>query len=96
MRSSSTSSGSGTERCRRSTACPEVSRLAEAESLTILLTKDGREAQPGRLGRESGREVVLPGTNWGSVGWHLLLLLALSTLTASWATWTFRAYQRSL
>ena len=35
-------------------------------------------------------------TAWSSVGWYLLLLLGLSALTATWATWTFRAYQRSL
>jgi ABC-2 type transport system permease protein len=51
---------------------------------------------PVDWGVKAAREVVLPGTSWGSVGWHLLLLLALSTLTASWATWTFRTYQRSL
>jgi hypothetical protein len=38
----------------------------------------------------------LPGTAWGSVAWHLCLLLALSALTAAWATSTFRTYQRSL
>jgi hypothetical protein len=26
----------------------------------------------------------------------LLLLLGLTALTTAWATWTFRAYQRSL
>jgi hypothetical protein len=30
------------------------------------------------------------------VAGYLLLLLGLSAATASWATWTFRAYQRSL
>lgn len=51
---------------------------------------------PVDWGVRAAREVVLPGTNWGTVGWHLLLLLALSALTATWATSTFRAYQRSL
>jgi ABC-2 type transport system permease protein len=44
----------------------------------------------------AAREVVLPNTDWTSVWWHLLLLLALTTVTAAWATSTFRAYQRSL
>jgi len=44
----------------------------------------------------SAREVVLPGTAWGNVGLYLLLLLGLTALTSAWATWTFRAYQRSL
>ena len=46
--------------------------------------------------RWAAREVVLPNTAWSTVGWYLLLLLALSAATAGWATWTFRAYQRSL
>jgi hypothetical protein len=45
---------------------------------------------------KAAREVVLPNTNWSVVGWHLLLLLALTAITAAWATSTFRAYQRSL
>jgi ABC-2 type transport system permease protein len=51
---------------------------------------------PVDWGVRASREVVLPGTDWGSVAWHLLLLLALSALTAGWATSTFRTYQRSL
>ncbi len=51
---------------------------------------------PVDWGVRAAREVVLPGTAWSSVGFHLLLLLALSALTAAWATWTFRSYQRSL
>src|SRR6266576_6491912 len=51
---------------------------------------------PVDWGVRAAREVVLPGTSWSTVGWHLLLLLGLSALTAGWATWTFRAYQRSL
>ena len=45
---------------------------------------------------DSAREVVLPGTSWGHVGMYLLLLFLLSSLTAARATYTFRAYQRSL
>jgi hypothetical protein len=44
----------------------------------------------------AAREVVLPGTSWSTVGFYLSLLLALSAVTAAWATYTFRAYQRSL
>jgi ABC-2 type transport system permease protein len=51
---------------------------------------------PVDWGVRAAREVVLPGTDWGSVAGHLGLLLALSALTAAWATRTFRAYQRSL
>ena len=51
---------------------------------------------PVDWGVRAAREVVLPNTAWSTVGWYLLLLLALSAATAGWATWTFRAYQRSL
>jgi ABC-2 type transport system permease protein len=51
---------------------------------------------PVDWGVRASREVVLPGTSWSTVGWHLLFLLALSAATAVWATSTFRAYQRSL
>jgi ABC-2 type transport system permease protein len=51
---------------------------------------------PVNWGVEAARSVVLPGTDWGSVGWHLLYLVVLSAVTAGLATWTFRAYQRSL
>jgi ABC-2 type transport system permease protein len=51
---------------------------------------------PVDWGVKAAREVVLPNTSWGSVGWYLLLLFALSAVTSACATWTFRAYQRSL
>jgi ABC-2 type transport system permease protein len=51
---------------------------------------------PVDWGVRAAREVVLPGTSWGVVGLYLLLLLALTAVTSAWATWTFRAYQRSL
>jgi ABC-2 type transport system permease protein len=51
---------------------------------------------PVDWGVQAARSVALPGTSWSSVGWHLLLLLGLTALTAAWATRTFGAYQRSL
>jgi ABC-2 type transport system permease protein len=51
---------------------------------------------PVDWGVKAAREVVLPGTDWAEVSWYLMLLLALSAVTAAAATWTFRAYQRSL
>ena len=55
------------------------------------------EALNGKAQIDLGaREVVLPNTSWGVVGWHLLLLLGLTAVTSLWATSTFRAYQRSL
>jgi hypothetical protein len=34
--------------------------------------------------------------NWDGVGIDLLLLVAATAFTAGFATWTFRAYQRTL
>jgi ABC-2 type transport system permease protein len=51
---------------------------------------------PVDWGVKAAREVVLPGTSWGTVGWHLLFLFVLSAVTAVLATWTFSSYQRSL
>ena len=51
---------------------------------------------PVNWGVVAAREVVLPDADWGSVGLHLALLAALTVLTAAFATWTFRVYQRQL
>ena len=51
---------------------------------------------PVNWGVVAAREPVLPGTDWGSVGFHLGLLAALSVVTAGFATWAFRVYQRTL
>jgi len=45
---------------------------------------------------DAARQVVIPGTDWGSVGAHLGLLFGLTIVMAALATWTFRVYQRSL
>ena len=51
---------------------------------------------PVNWGVVAAREVVLPGADWASVGLHLALLAALTVVTAAFATWTFRLYQRQL
>jgi ABC-2 type transport system permease protein len=51
---------------------------------------------PVNWGVDAAREVVLPDTDWASVGAHLGLLLALTLVMSGVATWTFRAYQRTL
>ena len=61
-----------------------------------LWMQDAARYNPVNWGVVAAREVVLPGTNWGSVGLHLALLAALTVLTAAFATWTFRVYQRQL
>jgi ABC-2 type transport system permease protein len=51
---------------------------------------------PVEWGVRAAREVVLPGTSWGNVGIYLLLLVGMSALTAAFATWCFRSYERTL
>ncbi len=51
---------------------------------------------PVNWGVDSARQVVLPGTDWSSVGTHLALLFGLTIVMGALATWTFRVYQRTL
>jgi ABC-2 type transport system permease protein len=51
---------------------------------------------PVNWGVRAARAVALPGTDWAAVGMHLGYLAALSAVTAAFAMWTFRVYQRSL
>lgn len=44
----------------------------------------------------AARGEALPGTDWGEMGVFLLLLLAFAALTTTFATASFRAYQRTL
>ena len=44
----------------------------------------------------AAREPALPGTDWSSVAVNLGLLAAFSAATIAFATWAFRAYQRTL
>jgi ABC-2 type transport system permease protein len=54
------------------------------------------DVNPVNWGVKAARGVVLPDTDWGSVGLHLGYLTALCVATAAFAQWTFRSYQRSL
>jgi ABC-2 type transport system permease protein len=51
---------------------------------------------PVNWGVSAARDAVVRGGNWGSVGLHLLLLAAVTLVTAAFATWTFRSYQATL
>ncbi|MGE5691997.1 MAG: ABC transporter permease [Pseudomonadota bacterium] len=44
----------------------------------------------------AAREPVLAGPDWGDVWLHLALLVAFTAATTAFATWAFRAYQRTL
>ncbi|HLX33166.1 MAG TPA: ABC transporter permease [Gaiellaceae bacterium] len=51
---------------------------------------------PVNWGVLASRTPVLYGNDWGTVGAHLGYLLAATAATALFATWCFRAYQRSI
>jgi ABC-2 type transport system permease protein len=51
---------------------------------------------PVDWGVKASRAVVLPDTDWSSVGLHLGYLFALCVVTAAFANWTLGVYRRSL
>ena len=51
---------------------------------------------PVTWGVQASRDAVLTGGHWGTAGGRLLLLLAATAVTSLFATWCFRAYQRSI
>lgn len=51
---------------------------------------------PVEWGVGAARNAVVVGGGWGSAGGHLALLLAATAATSLFATWCFRAYQRSI
>ncbi len=72
-------------------------------SSTLLATKQmphwmqvATRFNPVNWGVIAARDAVLPGTDWGSIGLHMIYLLALTVVTTAFATWTFRSYQRTL
>src|SRR5437764_1251685 len=51
---------------------------------------------PVNWGVHAARNAVVVGGSWGTSGLFLLMLVAATTVTTGFATWTFRVYQRSL
>jgi ABC-2 type transport system permease protein len=51
---------------------------------------------PVNWGVEAARNAIVKGSDWGATSLYLVLLLAAATVTSLFATWCFRAYQRSL
>jgi ABC-2 type transport system permease protein len=51
---------------------------------------------PVNWGVQAARNAIVAGGNWGITGGYLLLLLAAAAATSTFATWCFRAYQRSI
>jgi ABC-2 type transport system permease protein len=51
---------------------------------------------PVNWGVHAARNAVVAGGLWGQSGLHLLYLVAAAAATSLFATWCFRAYQRSI
>jgi ABC-2 type transport system permease protein len=51
---------------------------------------------PVNWGVEASRNAIVTGDHWGPTGIYLLLLVAATAATSLFATWCFRAYQRSI
>ena len=51
---------------------------------------------PVDWGVRASRDAVVYGGHWTAVGFYMLLLIAATAMTAAFATWTFRSYQRSI
>jgi ABC-2 type transport system permease protein len=51
---------------------------------------------PVNWGVHAARNAVVAGGHWGASGLYLLFLLAAAAVTSLFATWCFRAYQRSI
>ena len=67
-----------------------------ATSADAALDADLSRFNPVNWGVIAAREAVLPGTDWASIGRHMLLPARADLVTTAFATWTFRAYQRTL
>jgi ABC-2 type transport system permease protein len=89
----------------------EASMIATAQFVSvplmflssILITQampkwmqDAARYNPVDWGVRAARNAVVVGGDWGPTGAYLALLLAATTAGVAFATWTFRAYQRSL
>ena len=51
---------------------------------------------PVEWGVVAARETVMPATDWGRVGLYLALLTVFTAALSAFATWSFRAYRRTL
>jgi ABC-2 type transport system permease protein len=51
---------------------------------------------PVNWGVQAARNAIVAGGHWGATGSYLLFLLAATAATSLFATWCFRAYQRSI
>jgi len=51
---------------------------------------------PVNWGVRAARNAIVTGGDWGPTGVYLLMLLAAAAVSSLFATWCFRAYQRSI
>jgi ABC-2 type transport system permease protein len=58
--------------------------------------KDISRFNPVNWGVQAARNAVVFDGPWGPTAVYLLLLLAATAATSAFATWSFRAYQRSI
>jgi ABC-2 type transport system permease protein len=72
------------------------SSMLIARNLIPGWMRDASTLNPVEWAVIAAREPVLPNTDWGSVGLYLTLLVAFAAGTTAFATWAFRAYQRTL
>jgi ABC-2 type transport system permease protein len=72
------------------------SSLLIARALIPAWMQDLSLLNPVEWAVRAARGEALPGTDWGEMGVFLLLLAGFAALTTSFATWSFRSYQRTL
>jgi ABC-2 type transport system permease protein len=58
--------------------------------------KEVSRFNPVNWGVQAARNAVVFDGPWGQTAVYLLLLLAATAVTSAFATWSFRAYQRSI
>ena len=72
------------------------SSILIAQALIPKWMQDLSLANPVEWAVRAAREPVLPDTSWSDISMFLVLLLLFAAATGAFATWAFRAYQRSL
>lgn len=73
-----------------------VSAILIARPLMPGWMQFAAHANPVDWGARAAREPALAGTNWADTFLYLGLLAGFVLLTSAFATWSFRAYQRTL
>jgi ABC-2 type transport system permease protein len=58
--------------------------------------EEASKYNPVNWGAVAARNAIVVGGNWGETAAHLGYLLALTAVTAAFATWTLRRYQRTI